>query len=277
MSSALFWILLLVISIFILWFYVKKVKHLKLGSFVLITGGVKSGKTLLGLQIARKKYNKALLQYKFKKFLFPKRFKDLEKPLLYSNVPLNCDYVEITTDLLQRKERFAYKSVIFISEASIVADSQLIRDKDVNNSMLLMNKLIAHETKGGCIIYETQSIEDLHYSIKRCISNYLYISSNITIPFFHLLDIRELVFDNVGNVMNTFNEDVEESTKKYLVSKRLHKFYDRYALSIQTDHLKVNDNVIHNKNGNLKQKNIISFRKEFRDLSVGGNNEKRNN
>ena len=79
-------------------------------------------------------------------------------PLIYSNVPLAMPYVPLTDDLLLRKKRFVYGSVIYVQEASLVADSQLIRDMDVNERLMLFNKLIGHETKGGVIIYDTQCI-----------------------------------------------------------------------------------------------------------------------
>ena len=220
MNNTLFFIILIVVGVFGLWFYIKKVKHLKLGNFILITGGVKSGKTLLATSLAIKLYKKEYLRYRIAKFLHPKQ--DIEMPLIYSNLPLNCDYVKLTTELLERQERFAYRSIILVSEASLVADSQNIKNMFTNNNLLLFNKLIAHETKGGRIIYETQSIEDCHYSIKRCISNYLYINSNISLPFFHMLDIRELVFENIGNVTNVFNNDAIEDTKKYFIRKKYH-------------------------------------------------------
>ena len=66
-------------------------------------------------------------------------------------------YVPLTDDLLLRKKRFVYGSVIYVQEASLVADSQLIRDMDINERLMLFNKLIGHETKGGVIIYDTHS------------------------------------------------------------------------------------------------------------------------
>lgn len=76
----------------------------------------------------------------------------MEKPLLYSNIPLAVDgFTPLTLDLIQRKERFRYGSVIYVCESSLVADSMSFKDPLLNENMLLLNKLIAHETRGGYI------------------------------------------------------------------------------------------------------------------------------
>ena len=152
----------------------KQFKVAKIGSLCLVNGGVKCGKSTLSVSIVRSEYKSRVRKTKFMNFfrkLFHKPLKEL--PLLYSNVPLACPYVPLTDDLLLRKKRFVYGSVIYCQEASLVADSQLIRDMDINQRLLLFNKLIGHETKGGVIVYDTQCISDLHYSIKRCLSNYI--------------------------------------------------------------------------------------------------------
>ena len=103
-----------------------------------------------------------------------KNFSFLEPLLECSKVDAKS-YVKITEDLLLRKVRPRFGSVIFIDEASLVADSQLIKDMELNETLLLFNKLIGHETKGGCVIYDTQCISDVHFSIKRSLSEYFYI------------------------------------------------------------------------------------------------------
>ena len=54
-------------------------------------------------------------------------------------------------------------------------------------NLSLFNKLIAHETRGGAIYYDTQSILDSHYSIKRVASTYLFIQKNINFFLFHVI------------------------------------------------------------------------------------------
>lgn len=238
MGTALAISLIVLIILFIIFMRLRKVP--KCGSLTLITGGVKSGKSTLAVHLTIRHYKKVLLKWKIYRIIrkvlrfLPER----EKPLLYSNVPLaGIDYVELTEDLLLREKRFAYRSVIYCQEASLVADSQQWRDMDVNERLLHFNKLIGHETRGGMIIYDTQSIQDCHYAIKRSVSSYIWIHHNIKIPFFVLVYVREMFYSEDGSGINVFNEDVEETLLRIIIPKSIWKRFDAYCYSKLTDHL----------------------------------------
>ena len=239
-----------------------KLKHPKIGSMCMVTGGVKTGKTTFAVSLALKEYKKSCRQVAIVNFF--KRLthkKEIEKPLLYSNIALSVPFVPLTPELILRTERFAYGSIILCSEASLVADSQLITDKNINQQLLLFNKLIGHETKGGKIIYDTQSIQDCHYSIKRCLSEYFYIHHIVKIPFFILLFIREDRYSEDGTVISVNNEDIENTLKCVLIPKSTWRKFDAYTYSIFTDHLPVNNNVVKlSRSDTLKTKKIVSFR-----------------
>ena len=149
----------LIVGLIVVIALTRKLKKPKIACVALVTGGVKAGKSTFSLALALSKYKSQCRKVKIANFfriLFRKE--PFEKPLLYSNVPLACDYVPLTDDLLLRKERFVYRSVIYAQEASLIADSQLIKNFNINQRLLLFNKLIGHETKGGYLIYDTQSI-----------------------------------------------------------------------------------------------------------------------
>lgn len=224
----------------IMFFHLRKVP--KCGSLTLITGGVKSGKSTVSVHLAIRMYRKNKLKWHLYMFLrkvlrfLPAR----EKPLLYSNIPLaGIEYVELTEELLLREKRFAYKSIIYCQEASLVADSQQWRDMDINERLLHLNKLIGHETRGGAIIYDTQSIQDCHYAIKRSVSSYLWIHHNTKIPFFVLVYVREMFYSEDGTGINVFNEDVEKTLLRIMIPKSIWKRFDAYCYSKLTDHLPV--------------------------------------
>lgn len=231
----------------------------------LVTGGVKCGKSTLSVAIARSEYRARCRKIKFKNFFCKLFNKPLYKmPLLYSNVPLGMPYVPITEDLLLRKKRFEYGSVIYVQEASLVADSQLIRDMDINERLMLFNKLIGHETKGGVIIYDTQCITDVHYSIKRCVSNYFYIH-HLTkwIPFFLIAYVQECRYSDDGTTITVNTDDTETKLKRVILLKSTWKYFDCYCYSVLTDDLPVENTVIYNnkKTKDLKARKILSFRK----------------
>lgn len=271
--------ILICVALFFIRRFLKQFKIAKIGSLCLVTGGVKCGKSTLAVSIVRSEFNSRVRSIKFKNF-FRKLFKKdlLELPLIYSNVPLAMPYVPITEDLLLRKTRFVYGSVIYVQEASLVADSQLIKNMDINEQLLLFNKLIGHETKGGVIIYDTQSISDCHYSIKRCLSEYFYIH-HLTkwIPFFLIAYVEEHRYSDDGTVISANTEDVENNLRKVIIRKSAWKLFDCYSHSVLTDNLPIEKNIIKNDKHtqDLKCKNIVSFRPNFKNL--GGNIDEKKN
>ena len=114
---------------FLLFKFGKHFKRIKCGSFVAFTGGVKCGKSTVSLNVALREYKSRKRSYLFRKFFGRKD----EEPLLYSNIPLAVPYVPLTQDLLLRKERFNYKSVIFIDEASLVVNSVILKRHTISD------------------------------------------------------------------------------------------------------------------------------------------------
>ena len=257
-------LLLLILALVVFVVLTRKFKKPKIACVALVTGGVKAGKSTFSLALALSKYKSQVRKIRFANFFRRIFRKELfEKPLLYSNIPLNCEYVPLTDDLLLRKQRFVYRSVIYAQEASLIADSQLIKNLDINQRLLLFNKLIGHETKGGYLIYDTQCINDNHYSVKRCISEYFYIHDTIKwIPFILLCHVRELRYSDDGQEINIYEGDVEESMRTVLVSKHIWKMFDAYCYSVLTDHLPVASDVVEGRElSDLKARKIVSFRK----------------
>lgn len=240
------------------WFFIFKVKHLKTPDVFCVDGGVKTGKSLVCVYLAVKQYRKNLFKYYVANFfirlinLFKKKDNKkslLQKPMLYSNMPLRVvKYNPLTMDIIMRKVRIPYKSVVLIDEASLLADSMSgVYDKTkskelfdaTNEQLTLFIKLFGHYTHGGSLFYNSQQIIDLHFSFKRCTSSYLFVSKNRKWPFFCLLDVREMVHSEDGDAINNYNQDIDEEQKPLFISKRYYKYYDRYYLSCLTDQLQL--------------------------------------
>ena len=240
-------------------YFRKHYKIPKTGSMVCVTGGVKSGKSTFSFAVAYSQYKRNRRQVVIAN-IFRKLFSRelLEMPLFYSTVPVAVPHVLVTEELLLRTERFRYKSVIWVDEASLLADSMSYKDGDINERLMLFNKLIAHETHGGCIVYNSQAIGDLHYSIKRCLSETFYVHSTFKwLPFFLLVTVREERYSEDGSVINAYTEDVETSLKRVIIPKSTWKKFDCYCYSSMTDNLPVNANVV--TADSLKAKCITSF------------------
>ena len=266
-------ILICIVAAVLLFFYFKIRKIPKFGNMVLVTGGVKTGKTTMSVWLAYRQYRRQLRKYYilnyfihpvFHKLPFKwcKRLKKREKPLFYANVPIDVEgFVPITFDLLERTKRFRYGSVIYLCETSLVCDSQCIKDPLLNERMLLLCKLIAHETKGGYMFLDTQSISDNHYAVKRTLSTYFYIHHTTKIPFFCLSWVRELKFSEDNSAVNTFEEDVEKTLQLVIIPKKIWKMFDCYCYSVLTDDLPVVDQTVDVSDmSDKKARKIVSFR-----------------
>ena len=239
-----FWLIMLIITIFILWFIIKKVKFIKVGTINMITGGVKTGKSMLTVHLAVKEYRKVLRQWKVRVTLlkainlFRKNKVSMpEKPILYSNTPLRIECYKITKDLLLRKTRAPYKSVFYFDEAALVSDSMDFKDKYRNECIDLFNKLFGHATRGGTLFYDTQNIADNHKGIRRNIATYINIIRTIKIPFFVLMHTREQTYDETGNTINVNTDDIDTTGKFVIIPKKVWKLYDRYCYAFLTDNL----------------------------------------
>lgn len=254
------WLILIALVVWAFVWWLKNCKTVKNGSMVCVTGGVKSGKSTFSFWLAYRAYKRNVRSVKFRNWLrkvFKIKGADEELPLFYTTIPVAVPHVLLTTELAMRLERFAYKSVIWIDEASLFADSQNYKNPVVNKQLTLLNKLIAHETKGGTIVYNTQSIGDLHYSVRRCLSEIYYVHSTFKwLPFFLMCSVREerYVEDNIA--VNA-PEDLEVYLKRVVMPKTIWKKFDCYCYSKLTDDLPVNKNVTEAKS--LKADKIVTL------------------
>lgn len=256
----LIFVLLLVLIIF--WIIRKNFKRLKVPSVCLITGGVKTGKSMLSVYLSIKDYKKRHRKWWVATHVF---MKDIEEPLYYTNCNVSFRDIRrkkrphkldknirfIGLEHLNRDIRFNYKSVIYIQECSLMADNMDMKNQVRNVDLSLFNKLIAHETRGGTLYYDTQSVLDSHYSIKRVCSSYIFILRNINLFLFHILYVREMI--NTENGVNNFDDDVEFTMRKVFVPFWYHHKYDRYEFSYLTDCLSTNNQPVPVHNG------IVSF------------------
>lgn len=261
------WIILIAaLVIFILVF--KHIKRLKYGNLTLISGGVKTGKTMLSVCLCIKQYKKQLRKWRWKKVLcFLQGKPQPEKPLLYSNMPIGkIEYAPLTLDLITGKERFRYGSVVYFNECSLIVGSKDIKDEDLNDYLLKFFKLCAHETRGGYFFLDTQSPQDLHYTIKRSMSTYYYIYRSVKLPFVSLLWLREnILVDGDTTVAIDTQSDPQDSVVDggkpmyfRIIRHKWWRYYDQYAYSVLTDGLPVADKTI--KTRNLKMKEVVRCR-----------------
>lgn len=226
-----------------------KRKRLRYGNLTLVTGGVKTGKTELCVSLCIKQYRKQLRKWRRECRKAKRTYQPFpEKPLLYSNMPIGkqgFEYAPLTIDLIKKSKRFAYGSVVYFNEISFIAGSKDIKHEDINDILLSLFKLCAHETKGGYFFIDTQAPQDMHYSIKRSLSTYYTIYRRTTLPLVSFLWLRENVFVDgentvaIDNQIDTQDSVIDGGKKMYflVLPNYWWKYYDRYAYSSLTDDL----------------------------------------
>lgn len=267
------WIILIA-GVIIFFMIFSHIKRLTYGNLTLVSGGVKTGKTMMSVWLLKKTYRKQLRKWRWKCLTAKLKKQALpEKPLIYSNMPLALEYCPLTLDLIVGHERFRYGSVVYFNEMSLIAGSKDIRDEDLNDFLLQFFKLCAHETHGGYFFIDTQSPQDMHYTLKRSLSTYYFIIRKVRLPFFNLVWLREnLLVDGENTVavdtMQDPQDNVLEGGKKQyflLLPHSVWKLYDQYAYSVLTDHLPVAETTERPKRKDLKIRQLI----RCRDLKRG--------
>lgn len=289
MSRPLILILLVIVLLIILYIvYRKHFKRLKVPSVCLITGGVKTGKSLLSVKLAIKDYRRRHRIWYLKSLIRSKKKEPIEEPLFYTNTfvqfngynpkrkksffnkphKLNDRIKLIELEHLLRDKRFNYGSVIYVCESSLMADNQDFNNQIRNAELSLFNKLIAHETKGGAVYYDTQSPLDNHYSIKRVMSTFFFIQKSLNLWLFRVLYVREMVSSDIAE--NNFIDDVDNTTRKVLIGRWWYKRYDRYYYSYLTDNLGKDSKEVPFYTGGLN-----SFNPLYRKLAIGGKEKRK--
>lgn len=206
-----------------------KIYTIKVDTINLINGGVKSGKSTLAIYLAIKHHKaiiaKIKLHNKIRK-IFKKEL--IKEPLLYSNIPIKYKYYEpLTTSILERETIPIDRSIIYIGEFSLVADSMCFKDMLLNEKVSLFFKLAGHSFNGKIFI-DTQNINDCHYGLKKCITRYIYIHhTKKTIPLLLNLKICEMAYSyGSESVVNQFNGQIEDKTMNLWIPKSIWKAFD---------------------------------------------------
>lgn len=262
-------VIILVIIGIIAFFVLRKFKTVRIGSLVLIDGGVKTGKTTNGVYQSIKTYRRNHLIWRIRCVLCRILRKNMpEEPHLYSNIPIAIKdgYYPVTTELLQRKSRPTYKSVVYLSEASLVADNMLYKDELANEQTMLFAKLFGHMTRGGTCIIDTQAIGDLAVSLRRCITNTIYVHHLVKwIPFFIIAYVIEERYSEDGSAVQVYDGDIDQSLKKILIPKSVWRKFDCYCYDNLTAKCPVVKKCIHPNKRDLQAYDVVSFR-QYKEL-----------
>ena len=264
-------IIIIAIGVIILLFWLsKKFKKLKLPNVFLVDGAPKTGKSALSLCLAHRVYMKNCFKWCIGKAFYWLRYHTLTdyplKPMFYTNIPVGFTHNMLTREIIYLEVKVPPKSVIFIDEASLFADSQLIKDRKLNMKLTLFCKLIGHVTRGGTLAINSQQCSDLHYSFKRVLGRYLYIYDTIKFPFVSVSQVREMMYSDDTSIVNDINEDAELSMRKIFFFNGVYKRYDCFCYYniVKERKTEVDYDYKFDKK-DLSAKGLISFNQELSD------------
>lgn len=241
-----FWIIILIILVVAIFIYYKYFRLPSFNTINFIDGTNGVGKTEVCVYWSRRAKKRQLLFWKYIEPIICKIFrrKRDKQPYLYSNLAMkDTPFVRANIDLLTRENyRCSKNSILLLDEMSLVAD-QNIYGKEFAEACEKMRdfwKLCRHEGF-KYVFVNSQNISSVNYTLKDCISNYIYIHhrKNIRILGFSIIYYYEMAYSRDDkNIMNTFSNR-DSDFKKCIVPNSIFRKYDSRAYSIFTDNFLV--------------------------------------
>lgn len=245
-------LIVIAIIIFVIVLY-HKMKKIRVSAIYFISGAVKTGKSAMMVWLGIREYIKKLINFYIRSLLIKElvyftlhrsnrinyAYSSMRKPILITNMPLRyIRWYPFTSDILLRKCRIPNQSVLLLDETSLIADSQLIKNMDINKKLLTFYKLWGHYSHGGTLICNSQAWSDNHYSLKRCMSRYLYIYNSTKLPLVSWFKVKELAYSEDNSMVNMNTNDMENNGLVHtFIPNIIFKLYDKFYLSAFTDDL----------------------------------------
>ncbi|HQC30309.1 MAG TPA: hypothetical protein PLP51_01075 [Acholeplasmataceae bacterium] len=211
-------------------------KRLGKDTLIAFTGGLGTGKTLLGVDTAVRRYKYSIIRYYFRKIFF---FKKEDKPILISNIPILLKKGTKTRDAV-----YSYKlkaghllminqvpnnAVIFIDEIGHIVDQYSHSNPLIMIYVKEFIRWYRHYTKGGSLIITDQSSDEVNVAVRRRL-NVVHNLENFRkrlLGLAYMVDTTPLMqTDGVITQMKT-NEDKEYFVRFFPFTRR----YDTYAFS----------------------------------------------
>lgn len=219
-------ILIILIGALYVWYRIHKhVYKVSNNSVICFTGGLGSGKTLMGVYYALGRLSKRRRQYKFKQFfrkIFKPAYYELYKdsePLLYSNIPINSPYfVELQAEHITLDRKINEYSVVFIDELGQVASQHDWNKTKVKINLNEYIRFFRHYIDGSLIVTD-QSADEIAVGIRRRI-NVIYNLNDlvklIPIPGFTLIRTTITPITVIEDLQTVEKTDVGELEKHFI-------------------------------------------------------------
>ncbi len=228
-----FLIALIVIILFIIFI---KPYFIQYDTFLLFTGGLGSGKSLVSAGIALK----LLMRNRLKVWwynLMPWHREKKPKPLLYSSIPFRISKHEWATQLtashMLMTAQISPMSVVFVDEISLFLDQMTIKFPASENVEEFAT-LFRHYTKGGYLVMNTQNSNKVNFHFRYCVNealNLMHFKKWLPfLPLFYTVRVRNI---SLADDIKTIEHDNKEDNMRLMfgLMPLFFKHYDTHCFS----------------------------------------------
>lgn len=223
--------ILIIIAVIIIFYFVFKHKYKQIdNNIVLYIGTAGSGKTLVCVKSAIRKYRNMKLKWYFSHLVFWKKPK--EKPVLYSNIPIRINskkYAQkLTLNQLLLKEHINTNCVVLIDEIGNFA-SQMDYKNPLVDKVEIFIRYFRHITKGGYIYCNDQHNSFILNNIRRRVSKMYILDSFRKYWHFAFTNVTK-VYDIEDVVTNVDSDETDDLTgKRMFIWIPFTRLYDTYS------------------------------------------------
>lgn len=229
-SIMIIWLIIIILILIIL----SRFYTIKEETIIGLTGGLGTGKTLIGVEKAISLLKKARFKWWIDNHIFLWK-KKREKPLLYSNIPIRISKKEWATELTEQhlllQEKIIEKSIVFMDEIGAYASQWDYNNPNAKETFDEFIRLFRHYTKGGYLIATEQCSENIILTVRRrinTVNNLLHFKKFLGI--FYLVKVRKIsISEEIKTIEQQNAEDNMRTKFGLLLGKR--KMYDTYCYS----------------------------------------------
>lgn len=162
---------------------------------------------------------------------FRKKGELIEKPLLYSSIPLKISKNEWATELthehLTLQKRLKEKSVVLIDEVGGYCSQY---QYNISSSFTEFIRLFRHYTKGGYLVINDQASSNIVKDVRTRINSILNLSHfKIYFKLFYMVKIRNISITE--DIITIEENNKEDNMKRLLGLAFFSKKYDTYCYS----------------------------------------------
>lgn len=232
--------LILVIIIFLTYYIYKTFYFIKVDNTLMFTGAPGTGKTnemvrmsLKLLKAVRRKVNWINLKIKLMNMFRKQKYAYVEKPMLYSNIPIKINQKEWSIKLklehLTLTERQSYKAITVITEIGKIVSRYDHQNPNISDNIDEYVSLYRQFTKGGYFLCDDQSSDNAEVDIRRRLGTIINMLHFQRFWIFYYVKMRNIT---ISEDIKTIEKDNVEDNYKTRLGIFLGKpRYDTYAFS----------------------------------------------